>query len=343
MAPIHYKKYSFLSIILLLMVFIQISCKKEYLSKDQQKSLFANPNQTELNAIYTDWQQRDLTPKNYQLIQQAELGSGAFQLKIVSYKLGDITEYAILIIPKDTGTKLPVQIHVGGFGLDITDFTVNLAQGSSVSANGTILALPALRGQSLTVNFEGTLYKTPKSTGRHCDAFDGATDDVLSLLNLIALTEPIADVNRTGVRGGSRGGTVAMLAGIRDKRVSRSINVVGPTNMLELTESHQNDPTYQCQFLEGYKTGTTTLAEARAIILRSSPYYFAQYLPLTQLHLGNKDTFVPISQGADLQQKMKGLANESNLQFFAYKRGHTDMVTDNAEFNKRTGDFFAGL
>jgi dipeptidyl aminopeptidase/acylaminoacyl peptidase len=63
------------------------------------------------------------------------------------------------------------------------------------------------------------------SGGEHCDGFDGAADDIIAFLNVIEETEDRADVQRTTVRGGSRGATVALLVAERDKRVKGAIGV----------------------------------------------------------------------------------------------------------------------
>ena len=238
------------------------SCKKDYLSKDQKESLFALPTTTELDNVFYDWQHRNLVPTDYQIIQQENILSGTFKLKIVSFKVNDIKQYGALIIPVSVN-PVPVQILVGGFAQNITTNSVNVALGNSSPGDGNILGIPSLRGQSLAITINGTLYTSPLSEGNHCDAFDKATDDVLTFLNLIQQTETVADVNRTGVRGGSRGGTVAMLAGIRDPRIKRVVGIVSPSNMLELTSQNVNDDTYQCQFLSAYKNGQSTLEETR--------------------------------------------------------------------------------
>lgn len=321
---------------------LSLSCKKDYLSKDQEKALFAEPNTAELDYIFKEWQARDLVPTAYTVIQQETILSGKFTFKMVSFKVNGIKEYAALLIPITTA-KVPVQILVGGFGLGMTTNSRSMVLDSNNGSAPHIVAIPALRGQSLEIGINGTVYKSPISEGDQCEAFDGGTDDVLALLNLIEQTEPLADVNRTGVQGGSRGGAVAFLAGIRDTRIKRVIGVVSPTNMLELTAKMQNDPTYQCQFLSSFKNGQTSLAQTRNKMLASSPIYFARYLPLAQLHMGLKDQNVPIKQGNDLKQKIEALGNASKFELFTYDKTHADIAVDNTELSKRQAAFFSLL
>jgi dipeptidyl aminopeptidase/acylaminoacyl peptidase len=214
---------------------------------------------------------------------------------------------------------------------------------STSSRPARMIAIPALRGQSLSVTINGRTYNTPVSEGDHCDAFDGATDDVLAFLNLIEQKEGKADVTRTGVRGGSRGGTVALLAGVRDARVKRVVGIVSPTNMLELTAEHENDATYQCQFLSSYKGGISSIAETRKKMLSSSPIFFVQHLPLVELHMGLKDGNVPIKQGYDIETKIDEIGNSARFRLFTYDKGHADIATNNPELAERIESFLSQL
>lgn len=270
------------------------SCKeKELLSDFEKNALFAPPTAAELDSIIVRWKKQNFTPHEYTILEEKTILDGKFTFKILSFDVNGIKEYAALLIPQATA-PLPVRLYIGGFGLGQTTNSINLAVGDSSLKEPHILAIPALRGQSLAVSLNGTLYTSPRSEGEHCDAFDGATDDALALLNLIQVTEPKADANRSSIRGGSRGATVALLAGIREKRIKRAVGIAGPTDFLTLTTKHLNDPTYQCQFLNNLKGKNISLAEARIKLLMSSPLHFVSHLPLTQLHMGLKDKNVPI-------------------------------------------------
>ena len=324
-------------------ILLTASCKKDdLLSKGDRDVLFAPPSATELSAIYTDWEARDLTPTDYTVIQESNIQSGKYTLRIVSFKVNNIKEYGMVIVPTTTAA-VPVQMFITGFGLDIINYGINLQFNTASTGNTNILAIPALRGQALTLTLDGTTYTTPISEGNHCDAFDGATDDVLAFLNLIAQTEQNADVNRTAVRGGSRGGGVALLAGIRDTRIKRVVDVAGPTNMLELTFNNEKDLTYQCQFLDAYKSGNISLAAARNKMIASSPIYFAEHLPLVQLHMGLRDDIVPISQAYELQNEMKAIGKDADFQLYTYDRTHQNIATGNNDLSQRIEDFFSHL
>lgn len=327
----------------LVILFLLPSCKKaDLLSNDERSALFLAPTTIEIYNILSEWQNRNLMPTEYKVIEENEILAGQFKLKIVSFRVDGIKEYGALLIPQ-TASLVPVRIFVGGFGLNSTTNSMKVVLDASGANKSHILAIPALRGQSLQIEINGTVYSSPLSEGEHCDAFDGATDDVLAFLNLIHQTERNADVNRTSARGGSRGGTVALLAGIRDNRIKRTVGVVCPTNMLELTAQNEHDPTYQCQFLSSFKNGQSTLAETRNKMIASSPYYFAQHLPLTQLHLGLKDWNVPVKLGYDLNQKITALGMSSSFQLYTYDRTHTDIATNNGELSNRIERFLSQL
>lgn len=332
------RNLSFALFVLLLLC----ACNKDGLSKKEEKQLFTAPVQTETDALLAEWQARDLTPTDYTVLQETPIQGGQYTFRMVGYKLGGIQEYGALLIPQ-TGIPVPVRILVGGFGLGITANSVAMVTDGSGGTAPCIVAIPALRGQSLQVTVNGTVYTSPQSGGEHCNAFDGATDDVLCFLNLIEQTVPEADVNRTSVRGGSRGGTVALLAGIRDPRVKRVVGIVSPTDLLILTSQHLLDDTYRCQFLDAFVNGQVSLEEARKRLLASSPFYFAQRLPLTQLHMGLNDTNVPVDQGYALESEMLRLGLSSQFQLFTYNKSHTDIAVNNPEMAQRIEDFLSQL
>ncbi len=314
----------------------------DFLADFDKNALFASPTQAELNAIRTDWQTRNLQATNYSVIEEKHISHGKFTFKLVAFELQGIKEYGALLVPNTT-QKLPVRLYVGGFGIDQTKNSLILKMDSTSSNEAFILAIPALRGQSLEITVNDTVYASPLSTGNHCDAFDGATDDVLAFLNVIQATEAAADVSRTSVRGGSRGGTVALLAGIRDSRVKRVVSIAGPTDFFPLTETHVNDRTYQCQFLDDLKAGNETIAEARHKLIASSPLYFADDLPLSQVHMGVKDKNVPISQGNALKDRIAQLGMTSGFVLYTYDKTHTDIATNNTEMADRIEQFLSQL
>ena len=72
------------------------------------------------------------------------------------------------------------------------------------------------------------------SEGDRSDVWDGATDDALALLNVALKITPEADARRIAVFGRSRGGTVALLAAIRDPRIRQVVDWAGPSDLFRL-------------------------------------------------------------------------------------------------------------
>ena len=331
-----------LYLIVLLFLFAGCRIDDDYLSDYNKDELFTPVTTDEINAVKSDWELRDLTPSDYEELEIVELSDNQTILKLVSYRIDGLREYAALLVPLE-GSDLPVKVYLGGFGLGITENSVAI-ESNQTAANKSILAIPALRGQSLKITIEGKTYVTPTSEGIHCDAFDGAADDGIGLLNLIELTEKRANVNRTAVRGGSRGATVSLLMAERDNRVKMAFAIAGPTDLLGMTSINENDPTYQCQFLEDLVQNGGTIEEARKKMIASSPLYFASDLPLAQLHLGEKDPIVPLSEGEKLQFEITRLGNQEHFELFIYEeRGHVDISLKNELLNQRIDSLMSQL
>ncbi len=329
-------------IFLTLFPFLEACDTDEFLDGFNRQELFSEPTQAELDTVLMDWASRDLSPNGYAVEEETPIGTVGTVLKIVSFEVDGFKEYGALIIPETT-TPLPVRMSIYGFSLETTTnlFNLNLNDDNGLPF---IFAIPALRGQSLSLTINGNVYTSPKSEGRHCDAFDSATNDAIAFLNIIENTEINANTDRVAVTGGSRGGTVALLMGERDERVKRIVGIVSPTNMLELASQNENDSEYQCQFLQELINGDITITEARHKMIASSPIYFAQNLPLSQLHMGEDDIFVPKSQGEKLLNKMTSLGLDENFELFIYEnRTHSNIGMENQEMSTRIQQFLSEL
>jgi len=146
------------------------------------------------------------------------------------------------------------------------------------------------------------------------------------------------------VRGGSRGGTVALLMAERDERVKLAAAIAFPVDLLGQTAIHPNDPTYKFQFLDALINKSAALEDTRVKMIASSPLYFCKQLPKTQIHFGDKDNITPASQGEKLFNAMKASGLESSMEFYLYKnRGHTDIGNNNPEMDERINSFFHQL
>jgi dienelactone hydrolase len=331
-------------IVLLVMVLISGSCKKkDALSGIDEYALFALPTTAELDAVQTAWQKRDLTPLNV-TIKETHAINNKLALKLISFRLYGYKQYAGVLLPITT-KPLPVQLFVSGFSLNEPVSYQSIKTSSSDTAIlPFIYVVPALRGQSLNLLVNDIAYSTPVSEGVRNDAFDGATDDAIACLNAVAIAFKEADTTKVMVRGGSRGGTVALLMTERDKRVKLAVGVAFPSDLLGLTKTHQQDATYQFQFLNALINNSATLEETRIKMIASSPLYFCRQLPKTQIHFGDKDDITPSSQGEMLFNAMKNSGLEDRMEFYLYKdRTHTNVGSNNTEMEERINTFFRQL
>jgi hypothetical protein len=280
-----------------------LSCKKkDALAGINTAALFADPQQEELNTVETDWKKRNLTPGNV-TIEETHAVNSKLDLHIISFELYGAKQYAGALVPV-APTPLPVQMFVYGFSLEDPVSFQNIRISSDTASPSFIYVVPALRGQTLRLLVNNIEYTTPVSGGIRNDAFDGAADDAIACINAVGIAFANADTSTVVMRGGSRGGTVALLVAERDKRVKAAVGIAFPTDLLSLTVTHQNDPVYRFQFLDALINQNSTLEETRLKMIASSPLYFYHHLPRIQMHFGQNDDITPAAQGQMLLNAM---------------------------------------
>ena len=180
-----------------------------------------------------------------------------------------------------------------------------------------IIVVPSYRGQSLIVDDRSYC-----SDGFFGDAFDGATDDALRLLEVALETVEGADSTQVAVYGISRGGTVSLLAASRDKRIKAAISQAGPVDFLRRDVFDRYNLQYRYQFLNG----KATFEERRKHILRSSPLHFISGFEGSLLILhGTNDKTVPLWNAEEIPQQREA----DSLTFHEYwDAGHNFDATD---------------
>ena len=260
---------------------------------------------------------------------------------MISFRLYGYKQYAGVLVPDNITTITCAIICVWFFLPDAISYqSINVSPSDALPF---IYVVPALRGQSLTLLVNNISYRTPTSEGTRNDAFDGATDDAIACLNAVAIAFN-ADTARVMVRGGSRGGTVALLMAERDKRVKRAAAVAFPADLLVLTSTHTHDDTYQFQFLDALTSGNATLEQTRMKMIASSPLFFCRQLPKTQIHFGDKDDITPVTQGEMLFNSMRISGLDSNMEFYIYpNRDHHNIADNNSIMADRIQGFFRQL
>jgi hypothetical protein len=311
--------------------------------------VFAEPAPNEIQSVLDDWKTRDLVPAQIRQEKSAELNIDGWKanVKIISYFVRGYKNYGAIIIPKNARAGC-CPVIVDAKGVSPTYFPLEPDKIESLRMiddlkDRFIYVVPSFRGENLI--FDGVTYG---SEGDRRDALDGATDDTISFLTAALKSTPEADPKRICIFGHSRGGTVAVLTGIRDKRIDCVVNVAGPTDWFYAmgTEGWSEQELWQegvrihaspletgGQNLERFMgkafDGDATLKDVRHNMIASSPLYFASRLPPSQHHYGIEDVSVPVLNGRQLAAIMKRKPTNRSTVYFYPDQGHdTDRIVE---------------
>lgn len=298
-------------------------------------SVFRLPTLAEIRAVQADWRARDLSAQGVAEVANGSIkfGEDEFRVRIVSHLVHRQKHYGAIIIPMNAApASAPIIVEAKGVSWNY--FHLNLERLDSASFMGDarrqfIYVAPSYRGEVL--HFNGVDYQ---SEGDRTNAWDGATDDAIALLNVALKTTPEANANRICAFGRSRGGSVALLMGERDARIRCVVEWSGPADWFSLmgTEGW----TQQEIFAEGLRTrakpnetggqlvehflskavrGDEDLPAVRRRMLAGSPLYFANRLPRVQMHYGMEDTSVPVRNGLRLAERLKFSARAASPRY----------------------------
>ena len=308
-------------------------------------SLFVKPTDAEIQSVEIAWSKRDLSSPHPIIVAKYRLNLGhtPAEARIIEYKVHGYRCYGAIIVPDGVhGTHSPIILELKGVAWNYPPLNLTtdlLAPRFLDTDQGRfIYVVPSFRGEIIQV--DGTQYA---SAGDRTDAFDGATDDALVLLSAAFQLTPEADTARVCAFGKSRGGTVALLAGIRDKHISSVLDWVGPLDWFELMatggwtqrelaadglrmKATPAEP--GGQFIERYLKKNVAdvrgLNEVRQQMIASSPLYFVRRLPRLEAHYGVEDDIVPIRNGEALGAALNhnGEPQASSVFFFHKNAGH---------------------
>ncbi len=294
--------------------------------------LFRAPTAEEIRQVRQRWRDRDLSPKQVRVVEKSTLQTdqGAFQQRVVSHLVHGELHHAAVLVPADaTPGCCPVILDVKGISWNYRSRHVTPRIGTlkimGDEASRFVFAVPGLRGETLEVDGDAYL-----SEGDRTDGWDGAADDTIALLSAVLETVPEADPERACVFGTSRGASVALLAAARDPRLDCVVAWAGPADWFRLLgtwgwtleEQVSDGLLYQWrpgqgsgsagQFIEWFlrgpiDQGRPSLAEVRARVAASSPLYFADTLPPSNLHYGVEDRNVVVANGLALRDLLSEL------------------------------------
>ena len=282
----------------------------------------------DIEATRLALEQRNTSPEAIQLVEQDFFRSDAVdnqEIRIYQYQIDGVVRYGSVFLPPNyQGQSLPVVIMLEGLDQSNRELpvrgTLNFYQYYASQLGEFIAINPIFRGSfhQSSVRYE--------SEGNFCDAYDGAADDAIALLNIVAQEIPEADTDTVLAVGGSRGGNVALLLGQRETRVKMSIDLAGPVDFYRQSVASHYQEQYQCQFFDGFNAQS-----AKMKMLASSPLHFVDRSPITRIHHAEKDSVVPIWNAMEMNNAL--VEAEKDVVLYSYSRGsHTNFASNNQAF-----------
>ncbi len=288
--------------------------------------LLEPPQANEIGEIWNRWSHRDLGGDSASVVtvRSIDLDGMPAEARVVRYRAQGVRTLGVVIVPDAVrGRTAPILLEAKGVSWNYSPLKIPEGLTSPFvmreDRGRLIYVAPGYRGERIAIGGD-----TLVSDGDRSDAWDGATDDLLSLLSVAAKIAPEADTTRVCVFGRSRGGTVALLAGIRDHRIGCVVSWAAPTDWFQLMAQggwtqeellqygldHRSVPQalsgqYIDHFLTSALRGQADLPETRLRLIASSPLYFATALPMTQAHWGADDAIVPVVNGRTLEDRFR--------------------------------------
>ena len=301
--------------------------------------LFAPAAQAELDAVRADWAGRTPGPADIEveLSEDISLGETEATLRVVSHVVTGARHYGAIITPTGAeAASLPLLVYLhGGEGGVSTGEVLFAALGLGDLIADFVYVIPSYRSEPLR---HGDRVWVSEGTSSHWD-YD--VDDVISLVDVAFETTPEAKPGAYRVLGASRGGGVALLAGIRDERVERIVTFFGPTDFLDdwvreiVREAALRTPRrltgvahLDSTIVQPYIVGDITRPEARLELVRRSPVLFAADIPPLQVHHGTIDFVVSVSQARSLMRAMEALGRgPPDFEAYIYESGGHDFLS----------------
>lgn len=296
-----------------------VSMSHEEMVRDSLlNELFAPATSAELASVQASWQMDNYGVNQFRIIYSDTLlqdSIGYMVAHVVAYESDGFVQYGAVLIPSHSDdVELPVLFysHGGDAGTSLDNEVALLMSMTPELWKNFIVLVPSFRsepliwGDSIWVS-EGE----PSPWDR----------DVLDFLRLFSAADslqihPMQRDDQSAL-GFSRGGGVAMLAALRDQRISRIVDYFGPTDFLSpfvrtvvdsvLAENPPSLPGIDAiteQVIRPWQNGAITTDSVRKALIMRSPAQFAKDLPLLYIHHGTADTVVPIAQSDTLYSRL---------------------------------------
>lgn len=291
---------------------------------------FAPPTTAELMAIKREWEMFDLSSSEVEVIDEYDLLLNR-KIKIIQHQSEGRVYYGAVIEPQNYERNKNYPMMIWAEGLDQNNPMAAVEDGYGGGFSKLLpeyfVIIPSFRGQSLKANNQ--LYC---SDGFFGDAYDGATDDALRFLQVALDTYPTSiDQNRLSIYGGSRGGTVALLAAVRYPKFNKVVSQAGPVQFHHRSCYERYGFQYRYQFLNR----NNTFEAARKKAIKSSPIYFLdQYSNKLFIVHGRSDTIVPLWNAEAVVEARKG--NEKTNHLFTDDGHSVGAANTVAEWIKNT-------
>ena len=254
------------------------------------------------------WRSRDLAANGVSVYHEDASGA-AYTLRIYEHRVNGRRHYGVVTFPKNAVVKFPVVLFADG--LDQSNPSMDMgrwSQAAQARLGQAVFVVPVFRGRTLIYNGISVA-----AEGNFCDAYDGAVDDSIALLNVVQAEIPQADFTRVLARGGSRGGNTALLLGERDTRITMVSAGSAPTDFYRKEVATRYRDQYRCQFLEGM-----TQEQARERMIASSPLLFPTLPNVTRVFIdhGSVDPVVPVWNATEMEAHMKAQGVNVDLRLY---------------------------
>ncbi|MDZ4699208.1 MAG: hypothetical protein SH809_05845 [Rhodothermales bacterium] len=281
--------------------------------------LFAPPTRAEIDAVSVEWAGRTVSSGEATIVRQDTVLVAPFTfsvLYVVAQTVDQGIHYSAVAVPLGATGPLPVFLytHPGDGGVDIDETLALLTVGVDQVVNRFVFVAPSFRSEPLGVNGVTYLSTAPPSP------LDRDVDDTLALLEALPAITPLADTSQINVLGLSRGAGVALLLGARRPGLDGIVAFFGPTDffgpyvqeivadaLLDIPRDLPGFDYLNETYIQPLKDGQITIADVRPELVRRSAVLFAERLPRLQLHHGDADVTVNVSQAVALIDAMAAL------------------------------------